>query len=372
MGQTRRHIPLDFDLVVTAQQVRSYKPDPAHFTECERRIGTKKGWVHVAASYYHDIEPCLKKKIPVIWVNRTKQQLEPGQKKPDAEVATLRKQRNCSASAETWATSLRALALDADVLVFVSRRLADHLHGESARGDEGFVIDSPVYPEELRVLPGVLEQAGYPVSGLLATHGDWDHLLGGWRSPTRRSRPREIDGRAAAGRSSGRPTVSFASSTREHYVDRPAPLSLGSLQSLPVPGQARVGAGPAPHELELYPTGGHTPDGTAFWLPWCEVLVCGDYLSPVELPTISPRRLACDLPGDARPPGGPGVTGRMGRPGPRWTDLRRAGQAVLPRTAPTSSRSRAIDGDEVAALPEGRRTAAQRRLHAENLTRVRG
>ena len=26
---------------------------------------------------------------------------------------------------------------------------------------------------------------------------------------------------------------------------------------------------------------------------------------------------------------------------------------------------------EVAALPEGRRTAAQRRLHAENLTRVR-
>ena len=26
----------------------------------------------------------------MIWVNRTKQQLEPGQKKPDAEVATLR------------------------------------------------------------------------------------------------------------------------------------------------------------------------------------------------------------------------------------------------------------------------------------------
>ena len=72
LGQTRRHIPLDFDLVVTAQQVRSYKPDPAHFTECERRIGGKKGWVHIAASYYHDVEPCLKKKIPVIWVNRTR------------------------------------------------------------------------------------------------------------------------------------------------------------------------------------------------------------------------------------------------------------------------------------------------------------
>jgi 2-haloacid dehalogenase len=90
LGQTRRHIPTDFDLVVTAQQVRSYKPDPAHFTECERRIGGKKGWVHVAASYYHDIEPCLKKKIPVIWVNRTGEVLEPNQKRPDAEVKTLK------------------------------------------------------------------------------------------------------------------------------------------------------------------------------------------------------------------------------------------------------------------------------------------
>src|SRR5256714_9135811 len=90
LGQTRRHMPLDFDLVVTAQQVRSYKPDAAHFTECERRIGGKKGWIHVAASYYHDIEPCLKKKIPVVWVNREKESLESNQKKPDAEAKDLR------------------------------------------------------------------------------------------------------------------------------------------------------------------------------------------------------------------------------------------------------------------------------------------
>jgi 2-haloacid dehalogenase len=90
LGQTRRHIPLDFDLVVTAQQVRSYKPDPAHFKECERRIGGKRGWVHITASYHHDVEPCLKAKIPVVWVNRTRQQLESGQKKPDAEVSNLR------------------------------------------------------------------------------------------------------------------------------------------------------------------------------------------------------------------------------------------------------------------------------------------
>src|ERR1700730_11139517 len=90
LGQTRRHIPIDFDLVVTAQQVRSYKPDPAHFTECARRMGTKKGWVHVASSYYHDVAPCIKARVPVIWFNRHKEILDSSQKKPTVEVATLR------------------------------------------------------------------------------------------------------------------------------------------------------------------------------------------------------------------------------------------------------------------------------------------
>jgi 2-haloacid dehalogenase len=89
LGVTRRHFKADFDLVVTAQQVRSYKPDPAHFKECERRIGTRKGWVHVTSSLYYDVEPCLKLKVPVIWINRRKETLEPGAKKPTAEVKTL-------------------------------------------------------------------------------------------------------------------------------------------------------------------------------------------------------------------------------------------------------------------------------------------
>jgi 2-haloacid dehalogenase/putative hydrolase of the HAD superfamily len=90
LGQTRRHIQTDFDLVVTAQQVRSYKPEPAHFTECARRVGGKRGWVHVTASHYHDVVPCLKQRVPVIWVNRNKEVLDSSQKKPTAEVANLR------------------------------------------------------------------------------------------------------------------------------------------------------------------------------------------------------------------------------------------------------------------------------------------
>jgi len=89
LGQTRRHIPGEYDLVVTAQQVRSYKPEPAHFNEFARRVGSKKGWVHIGSSYYHDVEPCVKLKVPVIWVNRRKETLEPGAKKPTAEVKSL-------------------------------------------------------------------------------------------------------------------------------------------------------------------------------------------------------------------------------------------------------------------------------------------
>jgi 2-haloacid dehalogenase/putative hydrolase of the HAD superfamily len=89
LGRTRRHFKADFDLVVTAQQVRSYKPDPAHFKEAERRIGTRKGWVHVASSYFYDVEPCVKAKVPVVWVNRRKETLDAGAKKPTAEVKTL-------------------------------------------------------------------------------------------------------------------------------------------------------------------------------------------------------------------------------------------------------------------------------------------
>jgi 2-haloacid dehalogenase len=90
LGSTRRHFRVDFDLVVTAQQVRSYKPDPAHFKECARRIGGKSGWVHIGTGYETDVEPCLKMKVPVIWVNRHGQQLESGQKKPTEEVKTFR------------------------------------------------------------------------------------------------------------------------------------------------------------------------------------------------------------------------------------------------------------------------------------------
>ncbi len=87
---SRRHIRSDFNIVVTAQQVRSYKPEPAHFKECARRIGKKKGWVHITSGHYTDVEPLIKMRVPVIWINRRGEKLDSSQKKPTVEVKNLR------------------------------------------------------------------------------------------------------------------------------------------------------------------------------------------------------------------------------------------------------------------------------------------
>ena len=89
LGVSRRHLRTELDLVVTAQQVRSYKPDPAHFKECARRIGGKKGWLHIASGYETDVAPALKMNVPVSWVNRSGEKLE-GRKAPSATVKNLR------------------------------------------------------------------------------------------------------------------------------------------------------------------------------------------------------------------------------------------------------------------------------------------
>ena len=170
LGQTRRHIPHDFDLVVTAQQVRSYKPDPAHFKEFARRIGGKKGWVHVASSLYHDVEPAIKEKVPVVWVNRQGRGARGGQEEAGRRGQEPR--RGVRAP-----LLLRIVSVHRDVLVATSRVWQTSCTVVRS-GDEAFVIDSPVYPDELDVLPAVLEQASFPLTGLLVTHGDWDHLLG--------------------------------------------------------------------------------------------------------------------------------------------------------------------------------------------------
>jgi glyoxylase-like metal-dependent hydrolase (beta-lactamase superfamily II) len=169
----------------------------------------------------------------------------------------------------------------ADVLVATSRVYQTSCTAIRS-GEEGFVVDSPVYPDELEVLPAVLEQAGFSASGLLATHGDWDHLLGRLAFPGAALGVAET----TAARLTGGPGAAqreLRAFDEEHYVERPSPLSLGQVQALPVPGHVELGG----QEIELHSADGHTADGMALWVPWAGVLVCGDYLSPVEIPMLS-------------------------------------------------------------------------------------
>lgn len=253
---------------------------------------------------------------------------------------------------------MRVVGLHPDVLVATSR-VWQTTCVLVRSGDEGFIIDSPVLPDELEVLPAISEQASFPVSGLLATHGDWDHLLGRLAFPGAALGVAET----TAARLRGEPGAAqreLRAFDEEHYVERERPLALGEVQPLPVPGKLDVGD----DVIELHPADGHTADGMALWLGWAGVLVCGDYLSPVELPMLSPG----------------------GSPSAYLATLRRleplveAAAHVVPGHGAVLDAGRALailredvaylEGLPDATLPLARRSAAQQRIHAENLTRL--
>lgn len=55
--------------MITAQQVRSYKPGLPHFTTAKGRIGEAR-WLHAAQSNFHDVVPANALGVPTAWVNR--------------------------------------------------------------------------------------------------------------------------------------------------------------------------------------------------------------------------------------------------------------------------------------------------------------
>ncbi|HLW96315.1 MAG TPA: MBL fold metallo-hydrolase [Solirubrobacteraceae bacterium] len=253
---------------------------------------------------------------------------------------------------------MRVLSVHRDVIVVESR--AWRTAATVVRsGDEAFLIDSPVFPDELELLPSLLEQAGFSFSGLLATHGDWDHLLG------RLAFPGASLGVAAttAGRLEEHPGAAqreLRDFDERFYLEREGSLALGSVDALPVPGYCGLGDS----ELELHAADGHTVDGMAVWIPWAGVLVAGDYLSPVEIPVLegSPEAYAATLSrleplvaqADWLVAGHGGALERDA--GLRLLEEDRAYLAGL--------------SEETARLPRGRDDGEQRRLHAANVARL--
>ncbi len=91
---TAKHLQVPFDLVVTAQQVRSYKPSHRNFKALLEGIGVpRQRLVHAAESLYHDVAPARELGVATVWVNRRQGKRAAASKvvdvRPDLEVASV-------------------------------------------------------------------------------------------------------------------------------------------------------------------------------------------------------------------------------------------------------------------------------------------
>ena len=253
---------------------------------------------------------------------------------------------------------MRAVSISPDALVVTSAFWQTNATALRS-GEEAMLIDSPYLPDELDALPGVLAGAGFEPDGLLATHADFDHLLGriaypGMTLGLGESSVERIHAQP------GQAQRELRQYDDEFYVVRPRPLALGHVQGLPVPGSVEIGE----RELELHPAEGHTVDGMAIFDRSQGILIVGDYLSNVEIPWIhgtvedyraTLARLAALVEAATT------VVPGHGSPNDRDTTLRILDEDV--------DYLNGLEAGE-ARIPKARDTKAQRAIHEENVGRV--
>jgi 2-haloacid dehalogenase len=72
-AETQKSFRQPFELVITAEQVKDYKPSPSHFRRFFRVSGVEMSdWVHVACSWYHDIAPARELALGRVLLDRDK------------------------------------------------------------------------------------------------------------------------------------------------------------------------------------------------------------------------------------------------------------------------------------------------------------
>lgn len=96
MKKSLSQLKVDFDYVITAQQLSCYKPSDQFFRQALRRLKTPRETVlHVAQSIYHDIVPAKRLQLTAVWVNRRKNvagfgATPPAYAEPNLEVPDLK------------------------------------------------------------------------------------------------------------------------------------------------------------------------------------------------------------------------------------------------------------------------------------------
>jgi 2-haloacid dehalogenase len=99
-AETQKHLGVEFDDVITAEQARSYKPCLNNFQIALSRLALSPDrLLHAGQSIYHDVVPARSLGISTVWVNR--KSARPGigavrtsaaldyEKRPDLEVPDL-------------------------------------------------------------------------------------------------------------------------------------------------------------------------------------------------------------------------------------------------------------------------------------------
>ncbi|MBX3002199.1 MAG: haloacid dehalogenase type II [Caldilineaceae bacterium] len=70
-ARSNRHLGVEFDEIITAQQVGSYKPSRRNFQVALERLGAQRTQIlHVAQSLFHDHVPAKELGFTTVWVNR--------------------------------------------------------------------------------------------------------------------------------------------------------------------------------------------------------------------------------------------------------------------------------------------------------------
>jgi 2-haloacid dehalogenase len=94
-AETRKHLGVEFDGVITAERARSYKPSINNFQIALRTLALSPDrLLHAAQSIYHDVVPARSLGISTVWVNRKSARPGVGAVraslgKPDLEVPDL-------------------------------------------------------------------------------------------------------------------------------------------------------------------------------------------------------------------------------------------------------------------------------------------
>lgn len=71
LAQTVEHLGVTFDQLITAEQLQSYKPRPAHFEEAIRRFGRPADcFLHCAFGFKYDQAPALAQGMSTVWIKR--------------------------------------------------------------------------------------------------------------------------------------------------------------------------------------------------------------------------------------------------------------------------------------------------------------